>query len=158
MLQIKQKHIILGLPIHLSWEIKSRYRFCLMFLPLSNWMFWRNWKLIATKGEKIIETHNENFLRSQKHLNIRLYKFRIFGLVLVESLEAELNNQYKEFNLKPIKSNEFRFQLEYLKFMCKSKMKVNLVDFNIQPIQFEIKTKVKSITFKCLKSEIKTIK
>ena len=154
MLVIRQKHIILGLPIRLSWEIKSRYRFCLMFFPMSSWMIWRNWRLVATKGERSIETHNENFLRSQKQVKIKLYKFRVNGLFLVESLEAPLNDHYSEIDIQSIQPREFQFQLEPMKFSRKSNIKINTADFKIKPISFEIQAKVKSLTFKGLNSEI----
>ena len=154
MLSVNQKHIILGLPIHLSWKIKSHSRFCMMYFPMSSWMFWRNWKIVTTKGERIIETHNEIFFQRNKYIIVKLYKFRWYGIILVESLEAFLNDNYKEIDIQPIKTNEFQFELEQIKLTEKSKIKINPFDFKMKSVPLEVKTNVKSLSFKGLNSEI----
>lgn len=154
MLNINQRHIILGLPIHITWEIKSRYLFCLMYFPMSGWMIWRNFKFVATKGERKIETHNEIFFQRNKQIKVKLYKFRWYGLILVESLEAILNDNYKEIDIQPIKTNEFQFELEQIKLTEKSKIKINTFDFKMKSVPLEVRTNVESLSFKGLNSEI----
>jgi hypothetical protein len=117
-------------------------------------MFWRNWKIVTTKGERIIETHNEIFFQKIKHIKVKLYKFRWYGLILVESLEAVLNDNYKEIDIQPIKTNEFQFELEQIKLTEKSKNKINPVDFKIKSVPLEVRTNIKSLSFKGLNSEI----
>ena len=154
MLNINQKHIILGLPIHLSWEIQSRYNFCLMYFPMSNWMFWRNWKLVSTKGKRTIETHNESYFLRERQINVKLYKFRWYGIIRVESLEATLSNGFKEIDIQSIKSNEFKVKFEQLKLKQKSSMKINTADFKMNSVPYNSCAKIKTVYFKGLNDDI----
>ncbi len=150
MLNINQKHIILGLPIHLSWKILSRYTFCLMYFQMSNWMFWRNWKLVATQGKRTIETHNESYFLRDRQIKVKLYKFRWYGIVRVESLEAKISNAFTEFDIQPIKKNEFKVEIEQLKLKEKSIIKVNTADFKMNTVPYNVCLNVKSLHFKGL--------
>ena len=90
----------------------------------------------------------------RKNIKVKLFKFRWYGLILVESLEAMLNDNYKEIDIQPIKTNEFLFELEQIKLTDKSKIKINPFDFKMKSVPLEVKTNVKSLSFKGLNSEI----
>ena len=150
MLNINQKHIILGLPIYLSWKIQSRYNFCLMYFPMSNLMFWRNWKLVATQGKRTIETHNETYFLRDRQIKVKLYKFRWYGIIRVESLEAKLSNTFTEVDIQPVKTNEFKVEIEQFKLKEKSRMKVNTADFKMNTVPNNVRFNLKSLHFKGL--------
>ena len=150
MLNINQKHIILGLPIYLYWKIQSRYNFCLMYFQMSNWMFWRNWKLVATQGKRTIETHNETYFLRDRQIKVKLYKFRWYGIIRVESLEAKLSNTFTEVDIQPVKTNEFKVEIEQFKLKEKSSMKVNTADFKMNTVPNNVRFNLKSLHFKWL--------
>jgi hypothetical protein len=150
MLNINQKHIILGLPIYLYWKIQSRYNFCLMYFQMSNWMFWRNWKLVATQGKRTIETHNETYFLRDRQIKVKLYKFRWYGIIRVESLEAKLSNTFTEVDIQPVKTNEFKVEIEQFKLKEKSSMKVNTADFKMNTVPNNVRFNLKSLRFKGL--------
>lgn len=106
MLQIKQKHIILGLPIHLSWEIRTRSRFCLLYFPVTHVLFfWKNWKLIKSKGELEINTHNlfssPSKDKTQQRLLFRIYALKWFRVKLKDELSICLDATFVELKGKP---------------------------------------------------------
>ena len=150
MLNINQKHIILGLPIYLSWKIQSRYNFCLMYFQMSKWMFWRNWKLVATQGKRAIETHNETYFLRDRQIKVKLYKFRWYGIIRVESLEAKLSNTFTEVDIQPVKTNEFKVEIEQFKLKEKISMKVNTADFKMNTVPNNVRFNLKSLHFKGL--------
>jgi len=117
---------------------------------MSNWMFWRNWKLVATQGKRTIETHNESYFLRDRQIKVKLYKFRWYGIVRVESLEAKLSNAFTEVDIQPLKTNEFKVEIEQLKLKEKSIIKVNTADFKMNTVPYNVCLNVKSLHFKGL--------
>jgi hypothetical protein len=82
---------------------------------------------------------------------LKLFDFKfliLLGLTLVVYF------MYKEIDIQPIKTNEFQFELEPIKLSEKSKIKINPVDFKMKSVPLEVRTNVKSLSFKGLNSEI----
>ena len=103
MLNINQKYVILGQPFQMNWEIRSRFQTCLMYLPLDRWyFFWKNWSLVPTRGDRIVETHDSHYLTKKNIITVKIYKFRWYRILLTGHIEGKLDTYMVESKFKEV--------------------------------------------------------
>lgn len=116
MLNINQKYVILGEPFQVNWEIRSRFQTCLMYLPLDRWyFFWKNWSLVPTRGERVVETHDSNHLTQKKRITIKIFKFRWYRIILTDHIVGKLDTHTVVSKFKELELQQMPFHIDKIK-------------------------------------------
>ncbi len=113
MLQLNQKHIVIGLPLELSWNFNIKQRFCLLYFPReSRLFFWKNWSIVASKGNKALVTHDSSWITDNQKICISLFYIKWFRLRTLEQLDFSLNSTFVNFKNMDLKLPELEVPLQ----------------------------------------------